>query len=298
MASKTVTSKDLFEVIFQGFSSFCKEISTLNPSATKQQESRCRDELERLFLWADGVSIQNGNLDKALSRSSALRSSVISILFELGNAVCNDLCKPIHTSGDFTVQFDEQQRKATDLLQRTAGASLQEYSQAPHLVGEATYGSESFQPDLDDVLDNIATFNGCLMDLSLALERPAFDITRTHLKTSDSAEPFNAPHAALPYCRKIRERFPKLPLYLVGRLGIANLHRANILREIKNLVQSGGHETSAEESFAMFSASTSTVNQGRPRVPPLPEKAGNGNPFICEYCAKTVSGVSTRRQWK
>lgn len=230
MSSRTDTCHDLFESIFQIFSFFREVVSTLN-TTTNRQEIRCRNELERLYLWADEVRIQDGTLDETLSRSSTLRSSLILILLELGNAVCNDLFQSLRLDHDSAVKFDDQRRKATELM-HTAHASVQNDPGASLFDDTDPSCSETFDPSLDDVLDSIAVFNDCLMDLSPALERPALDVSGPQFETSDLTA-----QESLLYCRKIRDRFPELPLYLVGRLGIANLQRTNRLRIIKRLRQ-------------------------------------------------------------
>lgn len=241
---------DLLNAILQIFSSFCKEFSTRKDSPTETQGARCQDELERLFLWATAVSTPKGYLDETLSRSSALRSSVLLILLELGNAVCNDLLKSLAPSGHFAVNFDAQRREVVS-LQGKALALLQEGPQTAQAGGPDSYDDEHLEPGLDDVLDNITTFNDCLMDLSLALERPMIDRDENHLEASDPAETFKVSQPALVYCRKIRDRFPRLPVYLVERLGNANVQRANMLRGPKNLSRAADHDSRFVDSSSV-----------------------------------------------
>lgn len=231
------TASDLLRVILRAFSSFCKDFSKRRLSAKeKAQGARCQDELERLFLWANAVSIHNGYLDETLSRSSALRSSVLLILVELGNTVCKDLFKSLAPDGDYAVDFQDQ-RKAVADLQRKALESLQEDSQNSVFAVIDPYDSETSETGLDDVLENITTFNDCLMDLSLALERPTTHFDKRHLGARVLEETFSVSQPALVYCRKIRDQFPRLPVYLVERLGNANLQRANLLRDKMELTQ-------------------------------------------------------------
>lgn len=56
-------------------------------------------------------------------------------------------------------------------------------------------------------------------------------------------------------------------------------------------------ETSSEARLESLSTFTCSVDQGRPRVPPIPQQAENGRAFKCEYCAQTMKGM-TRQQWK
>lgn len=334
------TVGDLLRATLRAFSSFCKEFSKRRLSATeKAQGARCQDELERLFLWANAVCIHNGYLDETLSRSSALHSSVLLILLEMSNTVCKDLFKSAAPNGASAVDLEDQRRDVVD-LQRKALASLQEDPQNSLFGVIDSYDSDTSETGLDDALENITTFNDCLMDLSLALDRPVTHFEKKHSGARVLEETFKVSQPALVYCRKIRDRFPRLPVYLVERLGNANLQRANMLRDKKKLTQvprerspvfdaplltksiqqiadttkspvsqdsmsrmgdnqrqpDADFETSSEATFASFSTLT-LVNQGRPRVPPIPQQAENGRAFRCEYCAQTMKGM-TRQQWK
>lgn len=231
------TAGDLLRATLRAFSSFCTEFSKRRLSATeKAQGARCQDEFERLFLWANAVSIHNGYLDETLSRSSALRSSVLFIIVELGNTLCKDLFKSLAPNGDSAVDLENQRRDVVD-LQRKALALLQEDPQNSLFGVIDSYDSETSETGLDDVLENIATFNDCLMDLSLALDRPMTRFDKKHSGARVLEETLGVSQPALVYCRNIRDRFPRLPVYLVERLGNANVQRANMLRDKMKLTQ-------------------------------------------------------------
>ncbi|KPM36582.1 Serine/threonine-protein kinase hal4 [Neonectria ditissima] len=51
----------------------------------------------------------------------------------------------------------------------------------------------------------------------------------------------------------------------------------------------------SEETFASFSTTISTVDYGRPRVPPIPNDTGS---FLCPFCCTWISGVTERKAWK
>ncbi|KAI8685447.1 hypothetical protein NCS55_00217100 [Fusarium keratoplasticum] len=130
-----------------------------------EQSRRLRSESERLFLWGDGVSAANGQLDKALSTSSELYQTVLSALYELGKVIDVDLAQVIPTSQPANPATDTRELR---LLLEEAGAVLG----APN----ATEDSESLSDDengpysLEDVLDDMATYIDCLMDLSSPLQ--------------------------------------------------------------------------------------------------------------------------------
>jgi hypothetical protein len=55
-------------------------------------------------------------------------------------------------------------------------------------------------------------------------------------------------------------------------------------------------DNASEATFASFSTAQSAINQGRPRVPPMPELEEGG--FTCPICYKRVIGVVSRKAWK
>lgn len=129
-----------------------------------EQSRRLRSESERLFLWGDGVSA-NGQLSKALPMSSELYQTVLSALYQLGKVVDVDLAQVIAASRPNDPAADTRELR---LLLETAGVILG--------VTNATKDFESLSDDengpskLEDVLDDMATYIDCLMDLSSTLQ--------------------------------------------------------------------------------------------------------------------------------
>ncbi|KAI8723137.1 hypothetical protein NCS52_00168800 [Fusarium sp. LHS14.1] len=129
-----------------------------------EQSRRLRSESERLFLWGDGVSA-NGQLSEALPMSSELYQTVLSALYELGKVVDVDLAQVISASRPNDPAADTRELR---LLLETAGVILG--------VPNATEDFESLSDDengpskLEDVLDDMAIYINCLMDLSSTLQ--------------------------------------------------------------------------------------------------------------------------------
>jgi hypothetical protein len=57
-------------------------------------------------------------------------------------------------------------------------------------------------------------------------------------------------------------------------------------------------DVASQTTCASFSTTFSTMSQGRPRVPALPEEAKSGNPFECLACGKELRNIRTRQVWK
>ena len=94
------------------------------------------------------------------------------------------------------------------------------------LDNESFSDSEVSEEDFAELLDDVALYTDCLMDLTPALENPAPDISSND-KEAVPFESFKASSAlALTFCRRIRDRFPLLDVTLVERLAEANSRRS------------------------------------------------------------------------
>ncbi|KAK7429451.1 serine/threonine-protein kinase HAL4/sat4 [Neonectria magnoliae] len=74
----------------------------------------------------------------------------------------------------------------------------------------------------------------------------------------------------------------------------------SVFDKVSAIRKSGGASDEAdsddgsEETFATFSTTFSTVDYGRPRVPPLPDDT---RPFLCPFCGTWASGITERKAW-
>ncbi|KAM0348151.1 hypothetical protein HYE67_008037 [Fusarium culmorum] len=189
-------------------------------------------EVERLFLWGDGFSASSGQLDEILSKSSELRQSVLSSIYELGVTLKNTALRTCYTSDSDTPKgLDIPMRELRGLLEQTL---ILLYHSDDSDDKDAFSESGSSTNDLTECLEDISTYIDCLMDLSVALENPVFDLETVDatIPIFQNLETFNVSSSqALAFCRKIRDRFPKLEKWLVERLGEHNAHRASALTE-------------------------------------------------------------------
>ncbi|KAH7159535.1 hypothetical protein B0J13DRAFT_108997 [Dactylonectria estremocensis] len=186
-------------------------------------------ELRRLYLWGDGFSVEEGHLDEILTNASELRHTVLSLLFQLSRVLSSEF--------DRVVGLDKSQLQGlsgdmADLrrMQEQVGLTLQDSgtSQAsPSADSDSVSDSRSSDMGQEN-LEDISTYIDCLMDLSQAVEHPAMDLfDDPDEESQQEAELFDvSTPQALSYCRKIRDRFPLLPGYLVERLGELNAERA------------------------------------------------------------------------
>ncbi|CEI63690.1 unnamed protein product [Fusarium venenatum] len=191
--------------------------------------------VERLFLWGDGFSASSGQLDDILSKSSELQQTVLSTLYELGVTLRNTAIRTCYSSGSHGPRgLDVPMRELQGLLEQT---SILLYGSDGLDDKDTVSESGSSTSDLSECIEDISTYIDCLMDLSLALEDPVVDVETVDaaipifqdLETFDVSSP-----QALAFCRKIRDRFPKLEKWLVERLGENNARRASSLNEARD----------------------------------------------------------------
>ncbi|KAJ4327239.1 hypothetical protein N0V84_002369 [Fusarium piperis] len=134
-------------------------------STSNEQSRRLRSEAERFFLWGDGVSATGGQLDKALDTSSELYQTALSALYELGKVVHDGLTKVVALEG---VAGPVAGSHELQLLLEDVSVTLDTSNAIED--SESLSDGENGPYSLEDVLDDMATYIDCLMDLSLALE--------------------------------------------------------------------------------------------------------------------------------
>ncbi|RSL53524.1 hypothetical protein CEP51_014875 [Fusarium floridanum] len=146
-------------------------------------------ESERLFLWGDGISAADGHLDKVLAPSSELYQAVLSTLHELGKVANNDLAQAVAPSGPAgpPTETRELQRLLTEA---SVILNAPNATEDPDCLSD----NENGPCTLEDVLDDMATYIDCLMDLSLALDNTliypesSFEPTATETTIVDPME--------------------------------------------------------------------------------------------------------------
>lgn len=203
-------------------------------SPKKESQQKARNELERFFLWGQGFSVMDGDLDEVLAHSRELREQVLTLLLRLGTAVLRSLMRD---SGDSIRVVSDQFDDLRTLL-NAAETMLQDTDSRSESDDLDTF-SESDTSDCStmEILDEISIYVDCLLDLSSVLDKPAFDVQLEGSGKDAAAQRQErfvvSSDEALIYCRRIRDRFTDLPKYLVERLAEANVLRAASLRSLR-----------------------------------------------------------------
>ncbi|KAF5004498.1 hypothetical protein FDECE_9010 [Fusarium decemcellulare] len=232
----------LFEAILALFTHLARAFSDqqLDPTHSIDSGGLLR-EVERLFLWGDGCSVGDGQLDDILSKSSELRHSVFSSLYELGVTLKNTALRAYVSSDNHAASgLEGLVKELHSLLEQTSFLLYGSDGLDDH---DTISDSGSSINELVECFEDISTYIDCLMDLSLALENPVLDPepTDTNVLAGRSLEIFDVSSHALAFCLKIRDRFPKVEKRLVERLGEANALRASVLTDVRERMEALEH---------------------------------------------------------
>ncbi len=208
-------------------------LAALFSQTNSDDRHKCQNELERFFLWGQGLSVVDGHLDDILAHSEELHFRVLSLLLHLGTAILD--CLSREKSSRSTV-LSEQCDDLRTLLETTE-AKLQESE--PELIRTDTLSvSDTSEYGLVEILEDITTYVDCLLDLAPSLDKPALDVPveeNLGLLSTKNKETFTvSTEEAAIYCRKIRDRFVSLPKYMVERLAEANVVRAAAIRSARS----------------------------------------------------------------
>jgi hypothetical protein len=249
---------------------FAKLFTTINSamvslisvlSMTKgEAHQRCRNEFERFFLWGQGLSIVDGDLDEVLAHSKELHFRVLSLLLHLGTVVLQGLSRdPVPTSQVLIEQCDDLRTLLDTTETMLQGPEPDEFTR-PYTPSE----SDASEYEVTEILEEISIYIDCLLDLSPSLDNPALDI---QVEGSDepptqAKESFTvSSEGALIYCQKIRDRIKFLPKYLVERLAEANVLRAATLREMRSRLTEHEAPISDDITESLFSTTDHQVTE-------------------------------------
>lgn len=232
-------SVDLYSSIVYSFSHLAR--SPQKENSSHEYSKFFRDELERLHLWGDGLSVLDGHLDETLSQSPELRQAVIARLYEMGSLIHHTLLPaflPEHDIPAFLVHYKE-------LGLHLVTASL-EIGEDGNFPSNDIVGSDTILDDLPAVFEELQALVDCLMDLSLVLD----DVPNsggTNPGTVESTKLFevSSPEALL-YCHSIRNEYPRLPQKIVERLGEVNAIRSTLIISMTNNQQQKSDEDVSE----------------------------------------------------
>lgn len=318
---------EFYDSILHSFSSLAR-----SPSIETILQYRGRDflrkEFERLFLWGTGHAVQDGRLDRVLSNSRELKQAILARLYEIGSLMHYTLIPRLIPETEiqtFSRNHEELARHLSTTLHLT-GETHED------VIFDDTDKPDNYAlDDIPDIFEELRTINDCLAGLSVIIDDLPVE-SNSDIRAVGSIETFKvASPDALPYCHKIRDRFPELSKRIVERLGEANAIRAEYL-SMRSAQQEKDNVEVPEESLMSSSRPTATSsskkssvfddklpnipndarsiitfaslnttlhgdNSGKRRVPPLPSLSSVGGPFECPFCFSKLK-IIDRSEWK
>ncbi|KAK4215172.1 hypothetical protein QBC37DRAFT_130493 [Rhypophila decipiens] len=230
-----------YESILRLFTALINHSQTISASGkfTDDTSYRYTQEIRRLYLWGDGFMATEGHLDEVLARAPQLRLSVLSLLLQLGRALTSDFPK---------LHFVDDPEK----LSPPVTASLKDVKEMQDYVSNVLSDSASFldwpgeadsitsshtsEWNDDDILEDVACYIDCLMDLSSVLDAQALDLGVETAVGDGEVEVFDvSSRLADTFCRKLRDQYQNMSKKLVERFGEANAARSTRLSELREV---------------------------------------------------------------
>ncbi|KAM5350666.1 hypothetical protein ACJ41O_007171 [Fusarium nematophilum] len=216
--------------LFTAITKLMASLTKISSEANIELHRRWRNEYERFFLWGQGLSVADGDLDEVLALSKELQFQVLSLLHQVGTAAIQALSRKTVPSSQVLADECDSLRSLLAVTETT----LQE--PGAYEDGRPNTPSDVSECEETEIIQELAIYIDCLLDLSSSLEKPAFDLpVACAVESRNDEETFNvSSEEALIYCRKIRDRFEALPKYLVERLATANVSRFTALRDMRS----------------------------------------------------------------
>ncbi|KAJ4259731.1 Serine/threonine-protein phosphatase PP1-gamma catalytic subunit [Fusarium torreyae] len=214
---------------------------------------QCRNDIERFFLWGEGLSIIEGHLDEILAFSKELHIEVLSLLLHLGTAVLQGISRNWTTLNEDLGDQCDDLRNLLDTAEVMLHEADPEVNRDIELYTPSDPDTSAYSPT--EIVEDVSIYVDCLLDLAPSLDNPALDVEAsnyerpTHVKEAFSV----SSDQALVYCRKIRDRFMNLPKSLVERLAEANVIRANRISELRSQPiksEPGTNDNTTEKLFS------------------------------------------------
>ncbi|KAJ9300049.1 hypothetical protein DTO271G3_2166 [Paecilomyces variotii] len=296
----------------------------LSPSPHKKT---LRKDVLSIWLWEENFPA--GHLDHILAQSDRLKRNVVENLQEIGSILLPDLL----AGDDGTISDAENGINSTHDLVRELRIQLEKAEIILSAEEHSDWSSGDDEPDERSLTEcepnrygRLHCYVNCLVDLAPLIETYLSSfLNKAEPQPSRHENVFHISPNAQPFAMRIRDRFANAPVALVERLAEANWERLVRIRaqtessseedrpsntdaltvfKPYSLFHDSGLGTSVRASTqyaATISSHTSFLTaageeaQGRPRVPPLPQKGGQH--FQCDYCRKNIS-VRNRIEWK
>ena len=203
-----------------------------------------RNEFERFYFWGHGYRSEHGGLDDILQHSKDLRDETLLVLTEIGKCICSkdaELLRKLSILQD--ARFVDQRHDLLSWIEKTTCyVHNEDESETSSELSDETAPEDS----LESTLDDLHTYIGCLYSLALSLEHPVPDHAEREME-APAVRPLTVPGPAVPWCRRVIDKFEQLDPRIAERLGEANWHRfERISKQLEEA--SDGELTDSEEA--------------------------------------------------
>ncbi|KAL4805217.1 hypothetical protein BDV18DRAFT_26095 [Aspergillus unguis] len=288
-------------------------------SLTDGQQFSLKNDVAQLSLWEE--NFPSCRLDTILGHSNYLRIEVLENLYGIGKI----LMQFYHSVSARSEHVHFPETEYLSILLEKAVVILSENDISDSSMNSDTDSDCSLMSEAgENQQERLHCYISCLMELGPSIER---QIGNIQYKLDQQASPelnrFSLSENAQPFAIRIKDRFKDAKVPLAERLAEANwersvrfmTHEFNSARSVPDTVMtlfkpfsifydSGlGTSVPSRSQYANTVSSHSSFismageDEGRPRVPPLPQEGQNYRAFQCPFCGTHIR-CRNRIDWK
>ncbi|KAK1754869.1 hypothetical protein QBC47DRAFT_202975 [Echria macrotheca] len=129
--------------VLQLFKTLVRKVKTRPGAQAPDRIARYTQELTRFYLWGDGLSVLQGQLDEVLEDSPELRSNVLSLLFHLSLALLAEITQLTLLSGSESGEDASGTVTSVKLMQERVAQFLRETDASPEFLCDLDSLSDS-----------------------------------------------------------------------------------------------------------------------------------------------------------
>ena len=230
-----------------------------------------RHQMQRFSLWGSGFDAEKGGLDERLVGADRLKEVLLPLLGSLGEtlvAIAERLGKGRDLAG-LCSRVQHLKAHISDSTKRGLGGNDSGDALLPEALLDELDSSNSDNSSVDEViglqelLQDIRSYNTCLFRLSSVLQEPAESISIDLGKSEEEIEVDRdmLAHTAWPYISSVIKAYPLMNRELARRLGEANELRYTRLQSKRD--KAAARDTGlTSESSSDDVASTVRPSQG------------------------------------
>ncbi|KAF2756109.1 hypothetical protein EJ05DRAFT_487910 [Pseudovirgaria hyperparasitica] len=230
-----------------------------------------RDHL-MLGFWGKALNASDGALDKSLENCQSLRDDVITLMYQLLEALYQGLTEFGRNQSKYSISVNSLLEKAE------ASLTVSDTSNSISRIG------------VDEIYEDITSIISALDDLAMSLERPATDT----VVRPEASRPVNIGEQHNPlqnFFELIQHHFPKADDKAIKRHAQANCSRLLRLQDLRGTTMEpsyASHESRARIMARVPFAWLLHKVRREMYLPEILETDRRGVPFVCSFCQQSV----------